>query len=886
MIGRTVGPYRVTAAIGAGGMGEVYRATDSRLSRDVAIKVLPAAFASDAERMARFDREARVLASLSHANIASIFGLEDVDGTRAIVMEMVEGETLAERIARGALPVDDALAIARQVADALEYAHERGVVHRDLKPANIKITGDGTVKVLDFGLAKALEDDPSSSSPDLTKSPTLTSAGTKAGVILGTAAYMSPEQAKGKTVDRRADIFSFGAVLYEMLTGAQAFTGETASETLASVLKDEPDWSALPAAVPPAVRDLLQRCLLKDPKQRLRDIGEARIAIERVVRGEGGLSGMFTAALETSPAASGARASIGRLIAVALPLALVAGLAGWMLHPSPREPLFQADLALPRGLQLDLDNASLALSPDGRTLVMAAIAPGQDQMLWIRPLDGGATTALAGTEGATYPFWSPDGASIGFFANRKLKRVPAAGGVVQSICDATEPRGGTWGPDGTIVFAPGALDGLQRVPASGGSPTSITTLEHKGISHRLPHFLPDGERVLYARGSVEGDTVSVLCLNLRTKKQTVVFQGQSEARYLDPGFLAFVKDRNLIVQRVDADNLSPQGDPIPLAEGLQFNPYRFTGNFAFADRGPLVYLTGETLANAQLTWFDLDGHELGPVGSPGAIQGFPVISPDGRKIAVCVRGDRFDLWMIDIATGTESRFTLGPEQAAFPTWSPDSRELAYGDGSGSVWVQPVESSAPKRQILDMKEVSLWIAAWSPDGASILANVQNTQTSTDVWALPADGKGKPRELLTSPASELAMGFSPDGRWMLYVSSESGREELYAASYPNPTAHFQISTQGVRAGRWMPDGRRIVVVSPDGRATLVDVDASGGRIALGAARPVFSGKPVPGEADITPDEKRLLVAVPEGGGNTTLRLVTDWRELAARHAAGSR
>ena len=366
MIGRSIGHYRITGAIGAGGMGEVYRGSDSRLSRDVAIKVLPAVFASDAERMARFDREARLLASLSHANIAPIFGLEEFDGTRAIVMELVEGPTLADRITRGAIPLDDALPIAKQVAEALEYAHERGVIHRDLKPANIKITPDGTPKVLDFGLAKALDDDAGASSPDMTKSPTLTSAGTRAGVILGTAAYMSPEQAKGKAVDRRADIFSFGVVLFEMLAGKQAFSGETVSETLASVLKDEPDWKALPSTTPPAVLDLIQRCLLKDPKQRLRDIGEARITLERVMHGERSSSGMRLAGTDV-PAAAKARASVGRLLVIALPLAVVAALAGWLLRPSERRPLFQVDLALPTGMRLDVENASLTLSPDGRT---------------------------------------------------------------------------------------------------------------------------------------------------------------------------------------------------------------------------------------------------------------------------------------------------------------------------------------------------------------------------------------------------------------------------------------------------------------------------------------------------------------------------------------
>jgi Tol biopolymer transport system component/tRNA A-37 threonylcarbamoyl transferase component Bud32 len=885
MIGRTVGHYKITGAIGAGGMGEVYRATDSRLGRDVAVKVLPAVFVSDAERMARFDREAKLLASLSHANIATIFGLEDFDGTRAIVMEVVEGPTLAERIARGAQTPDEALPIARQVAEALEYAHERGVIHRDLKPANIKITPDGTPKVLDFGLAKALDDDPHASSPDLTKSPTLTSAGTKAGVILGTAAYMSPEQAKGKVVDRRADIFSFGVVLFEMLAGKQAFSGETVSETLASVIKDEPDWSVLPSTTPASALDLIRRCLVKDPKQRLRDIGEARITLDRAIAGERSSSGIGLPGAQ-APTAVPAPRTLGRLLVIALPLALVAGLAGWMLRPKVPAPLFQVDLALPSGMQLDLQNASLSLSPDGSTLALAAAGQGEDQRIWIRRLDESTMTPLAGTDGGSYPTWSPDGRAIAFFANGKLKRIPAQGGVVQTLADAPEGRGADWGPDGTIAFAPGALEGLHAVDASGGAVRVLTELEKKGATHRLPHFLPDGKRLLYVSGSVEYDSAAVYCLDTSDGEKTHLFAAPSEARYLDPGYIGYVVDGNLVVQEFDPATLQRSGEPVPVAEAVQFNVYRYTGAFTLVDDGPLLFFSGATFESSRLAWFDLEGNEVGRLGTPGPFADGPKISPDGERVVASMRTDRFDLWMFDAQSGVRTRFTLGPEQAAFPVWSPDGREVAYADGSGRVYVQSAVGSAARRQILDMKEISLQLVEWSQDGREILANVQQTQSGSDVWAIPVAGGGEPRRLLTAPASEEAQGFSPDGRWILYLSNASGSGELYAAFYATPDVRYQVSERGARAGGWMPDGRSVLYMAADGLLLRVAVDGSGERLVLGASEPVFGGRTVPGPASMAPDGKRLLVAVPEGAGNTTLRLVTDWRALVAEHTAGDR
>ncbi|HET6349253.1 MAG TPA: protein kinase, partial [Candidatus Krumholzibacteria bacterium] len=636
-VGKSIAHYRVTSQIGAGGMGEVYRASDSRLGRDVAIKVLPAEFALDAERMARFEREARLLASLSHANIASIYGIEEVEGSRALVMELVEGPTLADRIAKGALPLEEALPIARQIADALEYAHERSIIHRDLKPANIKLTPDGTVKVLDFGLAKALSDDPSGSGSDLSKSPTLTAASTRLGVILGTAAYMSPEQAKGKAVDRRADIWSFGAVLLEMLTGERTFAGETVSETLASVMKDEPDWSALPAAAPARVRDVLRRCLVKDPRQRLRDIGEARIRIEEEIAGKP----VATDATAAAPVTAERRGvPVLPVVLIAIVAAAVAGFIGYRMHADRGATMYRATIALPEGMTLDDLNTSIALSPDGRTVALAASATGKPLSLWLRRLDRPDPVRLEGTDGATYPFWSPDGRTLGFFAEHKLKRIAADGGGVQTICDAVDGRGASWGSDGTIVFAPGPLDGLMRVSAVGGAPVAVTQLDSVGVTHRLPEFFPDGKRLLFAAGvSLADPQAWIECLDLATKKRTRVFRSESQVRIIDANHVAYIVDHNLVVQNFDAKSLKLVDRPVPIAQDIQVNPYRFAGSFDLAASGALAWLTRAQSRSIQPTWYSLDGRELGKLGGPNPVAMF-ALSPDGRRLATCERTDK------------------------------------------------------------------------------------------------------------------------------------------------------------------------------------------------------------------------------------------------------
>ena len=864
--GTRLGPYEISAPLGAGGMGEVYRATDTKLGRDVAIKVLPEAFAADPERMARFEREAKVLASLNHPNIGAIYGLEHSSRTRALVMELVDGPTLADRIDQGPIPLEDALHIAKQIAEALEYAHENGIVHRDLKPANIKLRPDERVKVLDFGLAKAVQGEPSDSAA-LSNSPTMTAMATQAGIILGTAAYMSPEQAKGKSVDRRADIWAFGVVLFEMLTGQRLFIGETASETLASVIKDAPDLNRLPSGTPTQVHHLLERCLTRDPKQRLRDIGEARISLDEAINHP------------DKPALGKATPSPRFFVGATLTAVLLGagGLAaGYLLHRSTPAPLLRASLDLPEGAQLDLQNASVVLSPDGRTLAFVAGLPGRPGQIWTRRLDQISASALPGTDEASSPFWSPDSRFIGFFANRKLKKVPVSGGAVQSICDAVDARGGTWNKAGMIVFSPESRGALFSVSSAGGVPVPVTTLPKPGISHRLPQFLPDGKRVLFFSGEGGSTTrAGIYSLDLESKKTALVLVTKSGGIYVEPGYLLFVQEDNLVAQPIDLGTLRLSGEPVPIAEGVQFNEFRFTGNYSVTSNGLLLYLAGRPNSDRQLTWFDLEGHELGKVGKPAAILNNVTISPDGTRALLGIREDKFDQWSVDLSSGTRTRFTFG-EGATSPVWSPDGREIVSCDGNENIYLKPAAGHSKERLIYTADSgKKVRPTSWSPDGTLIAIDMLGQ--SMDLWMLPPKSGATPHAYVQTPADEIFGQFSPDGKWVLYSSNESGRYEVYLVSFPDPGSKWQISTGGGRSVSWTQDGHRVIYLTLDRHLMAVDLAMQGTNVQIGAPQTLFGGAQVPvGAFDLSPDGKRILVAVPVGETRTSLTLVTDWRE----------
>jgi eukaryotic-like serine/threonine-protein kinase len=899
--GTHIGPYEILSAIGAGGMGEVYRARDPKLGRDVAIKVLPEAFARDAERMARFQREAKVLASLSHPNIATIYGLEDSGSTRALVMELVEGPTLADRIKAGPIPVDEAVRIARQIADALEYAHERGIIHRDLKPANVKVTSDDAVKVLDFGLAKALEGDPSSI--DISTSPTISRMATMQGVLLGTAAYMSPEQAKAKSVDRRADIWAFGCVLYEMLTGKQAFTGETVTDTLACVIKEEPDPSKLPAATPMRVRVLLQRCLQKDPKQRLRDIGDARISLDEVLSGAPDLAPMGRA-----------EGAVGPFWRRVLPWALFgvtaiafAVLGGVYLRvvkmPKSVEPM-RLEITVPEKVTL---GPALGLSPDGRQLVFAAIGPDGVIRLWIRSLDSGEAHPLPGSETTrTVPppfIWSPDSRYIAFDAGGKLKKIAVSSGATEMLCDLQETAvGGSWNAEGVVIFGQ-TNGGLMRVSANGGMPSPLTTLDLSRAegAHFLPSFLPDGRHFLYLRvgSKPENNGIYIGSLDAKPEEQDRrrLLAINSDAIYApssDPSFgqLLFVRDGTLIAQPFDARRLELSGEPATVAERI--GTYSTFGLFSISKNGILVYRTSGGGGEFQLTWFDRQGKVLGTAGER-ALYSTPALSPDGKR-AVVRRVDlqsippKDDLWLVDFSRATTTRFTFGSVRAEYPIWSPDGNRIIFVSGSNPdaryLYEKPASGAGDEEPLLKSSELN-FPSNVSRDGRFLLYTAVDPKTKYDLWVLPFKGDKKPFPFLRTEFSEVDAHFSPDGHWVAYGSDESGDFEIYVRRFsPEPTAKgsdtggkWQISYGGGTEPRWSGDGKELYYLTRDSKVMVVEVSTSS-VFQAGTPKLLFQA-PQQFErtvGDYTVDGKRFLFLVPaEQTRQAPFTVVLNWPSL---------
>jgi eukaryotic-like serine/threonine-protein kinase len=837
VIGQTLSHYRITAAIGAGGMGEVFRATDTQLGRDVALKVLPAAFATDAERLARFEREAKLLASLNHPNIAHVYGFEkatrdDGSAVHFLAMELVEGDELAERMKRGPIPVDETIVIAMQIAEALEEAHEKGIVHRDLKPGNIKLTPDGKVKVLDFGLAKAYAGDRGSgSSPDLSHSPTLAHTGTAAGLILGTAAYMSPEQARGKAVDKKADIWAFGVVLWEMLTGRRLFEGETVSDILAAVLTMAPDLDALPMGVPSRVRRLLEHCLRKDPKQRLHDIADARIELS-----EAGDEVTAPAEVRSAPRQR-------NLVPWAV-TALMIGLAAWaLLGPDraapPARPL-KVSILPPSGTTA---SGPVDISRDGRQIAFTASAADGRARLYVRDLDALEPRAIPGTEGANAPFFSPDGRSVGFFAERKLKRVDLAGGPARELADAPDHRGGSWGTQNLIVFAPGGGGAIYRVPVAGGAAAPVTAIDPAALetSHRWPRFLPDGKRFLFLSrkpqppgrlavevGSVEG--------GLRTR---LVESSTSGA--FARGRLYFTRETTLLSQALDEGTLAVSGEPVPVADDVWRDP-NTDGLTAFsvAEGGTLVYRRGG-LALSQLTWLDREGKTLGTLGAP-AIIGDVSLSADGRRALVDLTDaarDVSSLFVLDGATGRSTRLTFGAGNQSSCLYSPDGRQFVFGwDAKGpfDMFRQGIDGTGEPEPLLT-SPVWKFPETWSPDGRFLAFTQDEPGKPRNLWILPLTGEAKPFPFTQTNAEEWAAAFSPDGRFLAYVSDESGRSEVFIRTFPASPGKWQVSSGGGTSPAWGRDGKELFYVGADGAIVAVPIALSARGLEPGIPRPLF-------------------------------------------------
>ena len=807
----TLAHYTIVSKIGAGGMGEVYRARDMRLNREVAIKMLPATFILDGDRLVRFKREAQVLASLNHPNIAGIHGLEECDGVVALVLELVPGPTLAELIAGGLVPVNDALLIARQIAEALEVAHERGIIHRDIKPANIKVTEDGAVKVLDFGLAKILNDE--TTEADTSHSPTLIK-GTQAGMILGTAAYMSPEQARGKAVDKRADVWAFGCVLFEMLTGKKVFAGDSLTDILANVVKEEPNWASLPSATPAPVQRLLRRCLAKDPRQRLRDIGDARLEIC-----EAAANTIDQALTQTEEAKRDASSHLWRLLpwVIATLAILIAASVLYFRKATDATPteIRQFTLAQPVEGPLDLTfGGSVLFSPDGTHLV-SSIRTGGKRQLFDRPLSSAVAHQLDGTEGASDPFFSPDGKWLAFFANGMLKKVSLSGGAAEIICKAQNARGGVWTSDDMIIFTPDTDAPLHRVPASGGPVESISSLDSSARerSHRWPDVLPGGKAVLFSVAYEVGnplDDASIAVLDLSTGKHKTLIKGGAFPRYAPTGHLVYARRAVLLAVPFDTQRLEVTGAPVTVQNEVMTAVVNGRAQFSFSTKGDFAYIQERASNNAEvghiIEWVDRRGGAQALINVRHEYSG-PRLSPDGRTLFVEIADPAAAIWVYDIERGTLSRLTQGGVSYG-PIPSPDGRRLAYQatrDGVTGVMMAQVDGSAEER-LMSGKRFN-FPTSWSPDGKHILITAGSESGYVVVQQIQIEGDRKEQTLLQGAFNVGGARFSPDGRWVAYVSDESGRSEVYVRSYPEAGTRVQISVEGGTQPVWSRNGREL-------------------------------------------------------------------------------
>ena len=854
-------------------MGQVFHARDTKLDRDVAIKILPEAFAHDVDRLARFRREAKALASLNHPNIAIIHRLEQAGDVHALVMELVDGEDLSQRIARGAIPLDEALPIAKQIADALEAAHEQGIIHRDLKPANIKVRADGTVKVLDFGLAKAIE--PVAVAGNMTQSPTITTpAMTQAGMILGTAAYMSPEQARGKPVDRRTDIWAFGCVLYEMLTGKRAFPGEDVTDTIAAVVKEQPDLTRVPV---PA-RRLLESCLEKDPRKRLQAIGDMRLLME--------------AAPQVAPPSRPRYGSAAWVVAgvAALGAAVLAPIA--LIHfreVPPETSVIRATILPPDNTTFDFaEGLGLpALSPDGRRIVFGARTADGATPLWVRSLDALTAQPLAGTDGATFPFWSPDGRFIAFFADGKLKKIDVSGGPALPLTDAPLGRGGSWNRDGVIVFE-GAVGGsLLRVSSAGGASSPVTR-----ESGSFPWFLPDGQHFLFQGSQADvglGLGVGPIRVASLDGSPTATIGTGSNALYAQ-GHVLFLREGTLMAQPFDAERLTTTGEAVPVAEQVQgvLNSGR-VGAFSVSETGLLAYRERAGASGGILTWSDRSGKQGRAVGDAGPLNEFR-FSPDGQRVAVAVQ-DRagFDVWIYDVSRGLRTRLTFDKASDRNPVWSPDGASIVFASnrkGKFDFYRKAVDSVSAE-ELLYASDLDKTPTSWSADGKWLLYDVFDPNSNTrDLWALPLTPERpgaalKPSPVLQTPFNEVLAQFSPNGQWILYGSDESQRNEIYVTPFPpspsGPGGKRQMSTAGVAGvSRWREDGREIFYMSLDRQLMAAEVTTKSGTLEVGAVRSLFAmNESGPPTFDVTADGQRFLrLMFPKQKSTQPLTLIQNW------------
>ena len=899
MIGSSLLQYQVTSKLGEGGMGEVWRAEDTKLGRAVALKMLPDGFAQDPERLARFEREARVLASLSHPNIAGIYGHEEAEGKRFLVMELVEGQSLAERIQQGPMAIDEVVRIAKQIAEAVEAAHNKGVIHRDLKPANVNITPDGGVKVLDFGLAKALVGDPmsgESSGHDLSLSPTLTQAMTGLGVLLGTAGYMSPEQARGKPVDRRADIWAFGCIVYEMLTGQRLFTGETATDVIGAVVHKEPDLDQLSPKVPTQIRRLLDRCLQKDVNRRLQSIGDARVALQEWLENP-----------EAEPADVAGSRPGWHLWAAAAVVGLVGfALGGFLLGSGQQEapPVQRFAVELGEEPLYAGRGAAAVPSPDGRYLAYATSMNGTGS-LYLRPLDRLESLKAASGQSREWPhnaFFSPDSQWLGFFTVGELKKMPVTGGSPITLAETEMPRGGSWSGDGRIVFAPGSTGGLSIVPAAGGEVVPLTTVDDgEGFqSHRYPQWLPGDRAVLFTAIDSSGTRLEIV--DVDSGERSVLHEGGFYGRYIPTGHVLFVDGDAVFAMPFDAKRLERTGSPMPVLEGVASFPAGGQAQYHVSDTGLLIYRPGsDELDPFTISWADRSG-KLESLWDNEGIYGTPRISPDGRRLAVSIqRGDDWDVWVYDLERDVATRLTFGSGYDADPAWSPDGRYVAFAsdreDGQMATYRTRSDGTGEAERLIEPGKLEFPAPlSWSPDGSRLLLTTPGQNGSEDLWFLPADGQGDAEPYLTTPFDESDAQFSPDGRWIAYRSNETGSDEIYVRSTEGP-GKWQISDGGGWQPRWSGAGETLFFRSREG-LNAVGFEAGGDEFRAGRPQLLFGeifggpqGVQVPGylfyDYDVSADGERFVVfprQTDEESGSSTVHVITGWFEELRRLTGG--
>ena len=891
-IGSRLGHYDVTALVGEGGMGQVYQATDTKLNRQVALKILPEAFASDPDRLARFQREAQVLASLNHPGIAAIYGLEESDDTRALVLELVEGPTLADRISQGPIPIDEALPIAKQIAEALEVAHEQGVIHRDLKPANIKVKDDGTVKVLDFGLAKAFEPEVPDVSASMSPTISLTAAATQMGMVIGTAAYMAPEQAKGLPVDKRADIWAFGAVLFEMFTGKKLFDAGDVSEMLASVLVKDPDISSMGTHVPANIRSVVRRCLVKDPKQRLRDIGDVRLAMDGVFE-----TAVSAPSAESPTAQSGGwRQALPLALGLAAVAAVITGVAVWSVTQpdAPRLARFPLGATPPPTLDSG-QTPTVVVSPDGTRVVYVS----DDRQLYVRQIDQHEAVPLRGGVGIN-PFFSPDGNSVGFrgsgIGNDNLYRVSILGGPPITLSEEIGGiTGASWGPDETIVFASFRDGPLFRLPAAGGERQPLTELADGETAHRWPEFLPGGEALLFTvvKG-IGAENMEIWVLDLTSDQRTLLIPGGSNPRYAPTGHVVYGVDGTLRAVPFDLGGLAVTGEPVPVLEGVVTHGGG-AADFSLGQDGPLVYVTGELGEGAprSLVWVDRQGNEEQVAAEPQPYTSAQ-LSPDGQRVITQVgRGGESDLFVYDLARDTPLPFTFEPSLDQYPIWTPNGERILWTssrEGAQNIFWKAADGTGQVERLTTSENIQVPFA-WSADGRALVMVEVRPETDADVGLLSMDGEDTIDWLLEGESIEAYPDVSPDGRWMAYTTDEAGQREVFVTPFPNSgNERWKVSRDGGFAPQWGPDSQELFFQAYDGTIMLATngtepTFSPGVPVRLVSGRYLIGVPPLPRAFDISPDGERLLM-ITEGattdapGEEPEIHVVLNWFEELTR------